>query len=222
MSFHSRLASLIEETESESDKADEFEYIRKMVAEQEVQSIVNQLHQHLASHNYDACQPLLSRAKHQLLQLQALIPNERIPARVLKLARDTLELGALVSIRLKDAESFTRYFQQLQPFYSIPEQVLPRTSNNASKITGLYLLLLLSSGDYAGFHTQLERLAMGGVKLEDDECIQYPIRLEQALMEGSYDRVWSRTMGEAVPSEEFKVFSEVCFTRYNQCSRRFH
>jgi len=212
----------MEEAGPESNGTEAFEYIRKMVAEQEVQSIVNQLHQHLASHSYDACQPLLSRAKHQLLQLHALIPNEQIPARILKLARDTLELGALVSIRLKDAESFIRYFQQLQPFYSIPEQVLPRTGNNASKITGLYLLLLLSSGDYAGFHTQLERLAMGGVKLEDDECIQYPIRLEQALMEGSYDRVWSRTMGEAVPSEEFKVFSEVCLTRYNQCSRRFH
>jgi len=213
---------LTEETEPDSERAENFDHLAKMAAEQELQGIVNQLRQHLSSHNYDACQPLLSRAKHQLLQLQALIPNEHLPARVLKLARDTLELGALVSIRLKDAESFTRYFQQLQPFYSIPEQVLPRTGNNASKITGLYLLLLLSSGDYAGFHTQLERLAMGGVKLEDDECIQYPIRLEQALMEGSYDRVWSRTMGEAVPSEEFRVFSEVCFTQYNQCSRRFH
>ena len=50
----------------------------------------------------------------------------------------------------------------------------------------------------------------GTVKaLEDDEFIQYPVRLEQALMEGSYDRVWGETKGERVPSEEFGIFSEV-------------
>lgn len=104
---------------------------------------------------------------------------------------------------------------------------------------GLYLLLLLSQGDYAGFHTLLEGLEVaarglavegedgsgsgdakmkgvgdeeGAAKanpLEDDEFIQYPIRLEQALMEGSYDRVWGETKDERVPSEEYKVFSKV-------------
>jgi 26S proteasome regulatory subunit N12 len=39
--------------------------------------------------------------------------------------------------------------------------------------------------------------------------VQYPVRLEQALMEGSYDKVWGETKGERVPSEEFGVFSEV-------------
>ena len=50
----------------------------------------------------------------------------------------------------------------------------------------------------------------GGVA--DDDFIQYPVRLEQALMEGSYDRVWGETKGERVPGEEFEVFSEVCDT----------
>lgn len=50
-----------------------------------------------------------------------------------------------------------------------------------------------------------------------DEFIQYPVRLEQALMEGSYDRVWGETKGERVPSEEFGVFSEVCSSR-SQCT----
>ncbi|KAG9711457.1 hypothetical protein KCU75_g25068, partial [Aureobasidium melanogenum] len=83
---------------------------------------------------------------------------------------------------------------------------------NQSKITGLYLLLLLSQGDYAGFHTVIEGLEMafgGRKRLDDDAFIQYPMRLEQALMEGSYDRVWGETKGERVPSPEFAVFSEV-------------
>jgi len=134
--------------------------------------------------------------------------------------RQYLELGALLSIRLQDPEGFTRYFQQLQPFYALPNAVLPKDGgvSQASKITGLYLLLLLSDGDYAGFHTCLEGLEVaagmevsgrGRKGLEDDVFIQYPIRLEQALMEGSYDRVWGETKSERVPSEEFGLFSEV-------------
>jgi 26S proteasome regulatory subunit N12 len=74
------------------------------------------------------------------------------------------------------------------------------------------LLLLLSVGDYGGFHTLLEGLENseeGKEAVEKDEFVRYPVRLEQALMEGSYDKVWSEMKGERVPSEEFAVFSEV-------------
>jgi hypothetical protein len=76
----------------------------------------------------------------------------------------------------------------------------------------LYLLLLLSVGDYAGFHTLLEGLENseeGKEAVEKDEFVRYPVRLEQALMEGSYDKVWSEMKSERVPSEEFAIFSEV-------------
>ncbi len=81
-------------------------------------------------------------------------------------------------------------------------------------MTGLYLLLLLTKGDYAGFHTVLEGLEVetGGRKgagLEADKFIGYPVKLERWLMEGSYDRVWGATKREGVPGEEFGVFSEV-------------
>jgi hypothetical protein len=189
------------------------------MAEHELQELLKQLHQSLNSHKYQAPTSLLSRAKVALLHMNALIPSSSTPRQHLLLARETLELGALISIRLKDPTSFTRYFQQLQPFYSLPESQLSKDGGNASKITGLYLLLLLSDGDYAGFHTLLETLEVaaaqareqgrGGKGLEDDVFIQYPIRLEQALMEGSYDRVWGETKSERVPSEEFGMFSEV-------------
>lgn len=184
------------------------------MAENELRDLLKQLHQTLQAHKYQQSTALLSRAKVALLHLNALIPTENTPRPHLQLARETLELGALSSIRLKDPTSFTRYFQQLQPFYSLPESVLSKEGSNSSKITGLYLLLLLSDGDYAGFHTLLETLEVaaaqaGGRGLEEDVFIQYPIRLEQALMEGSYDRVWGETKSERVPSEEFGMFSEV-------------
>ncbi|KAL8812180.1 MAG: hypothetical protein Q9200_001220 [Gallowayella weberi] len=160
---------------------------------------------------------LLSSAKRELLNLNALIPTPTTSPQVLLLARQTLETGALLSIRLQQPDAFTRYYQQLLPFYEFPDSSY-QTSNShlksqRSKVTGLYLLLLLTKGDYAGFHTVLEGLeveqAGKGKGLEGDEFISYPIKLERWLMEGSYDRVWGATKRDGVPSDEFGVFTEV-------------
>lgn len=184
------------------------------MAEHELQKTISQLH---SSHNLSNASSLLSRAKLSLLKLNALVPTNSTSTQHLLLARETLELGALTSIRQKDPEAFTRYFKQLQPFYSLSAERWGSgdKGGNQSKVTGLYLLLLLSQGDYAGFHTVIESLEMayaGKKRLDEDAFIQYPMRLEQALMEGSYDRVWGETKGERVPSEEFGVFSEVWHT----------
>jgi len=186
------------------------------MAEAELQNLLRQIHQSLSSHKYQASTSLLGRAKVALLHLNALIPSPHTPKQHLILARETLELGALVSIRQNNEqspESFTRYFQQLQPFYSLSAAQLPKEGSQQSKVTGLYLLLLLSASDYSGFHIMLETLEMAarqaGVGLEDDAFIQYPVRLEQALMEGSYDRVWQETKGNKMPGEEYGIFSGV-------------
>ncbi|KAL8673545.1 MAG: hypothetical protein Q9168_002034 [Polycauliona sp. 1 TL-2023] len=160
---------------------------------------------------------LLSSAKRELLTLNALVPRPTTPSPILLLARQTLETGALLSIRLQQPDAFTRYYQQLLPFYEIPDSSYQTSTNKLksqrSKVTGLYLLLLLTKGDYAGFHTVLEGLeveqAGRGKGLEGDEFISYPVKLERWLMEGSYDRVWAVTKRDGVPSEEFGVFSEV-------------
>jgi len=198
------------------------------MSEKELQNTLSQL-QSISNHNLQNASSLLSRAKIQLLQLNALVPTPQTSPAHLALARDVLETGALLSIRQKDPEAFTRYFLQLQPFYSLDSSrwsgapsagrtIRSGTSSsdasrgNQSKVTGLYLLLLLSQGDYAGFHTVIEGLESQyghKSKLDEDKFILYPLRLEQALMEGSYDRVWGETKGERVPSEEFGVFSEV-------------
>ncbi|KAK3617481.1 regulatory particle non-ATPase [Elasticomyces elasticus] len=180
------------------------------MAEHELYHIIHQLEK---PHNLQQAPQLLSKAKLGLLHIQALVPSSDTTPQHLHIATSVLEHGALLSIRLKDTEAFTRYYQQLQPFYSLPHDRWQRDKrpSNQSKVTGLYLLLLLSVGDYAGFHTVLEGLEMssGKKQIEKDELIQYPVRLEQALMEGSYDKVWGETKGERVPSAEFAVFSEV-------------
>jgi 26S proteasome regulatory subunit N12 len=157
----------------------------------------------------------LSRAKLALLQHNALIPSASVPPKTLVAARSILETGALLSIRAHDPESFVRYYNQLLPFYDFASSTSQHhypASKDRSKITGLYLLLLLSQGDYAGFHTVLEGLVMvegRDAEVEEDEFIRYPVELERSLMEGSYDQVWRKTKGEGVPGEEFALFSNV-------------
>ena len=63
-------------------------------------------------------------------------------------------------------------------------------------MTRLDLLLLLTSRDYAGFHTVLEGLEVdmkGG--LEGNRYIGYLVKLERWLMEGNYNRVWGDEEG---------------------------
>lgn len=182
------------------------------MAENDVKQILSTLTSIKSASDLQKAPQLLSRAKLSLLKLNALVPSSEMNPKHLPLSLAVLEAGALISIRLRDTDSFTRYFQQLQPFYAIPESIKERhgvKGGQEGKVTGLYLLLLLSVGDYAGFHTVLEGLGVSGSGIERDEFVQYPVRLEQALMEGSYDKVWGETKGERVPSEEFAVFSEV-------------
>lgn len=186
--------------------------------------LISELHSALNRKDLDTATNLLSRAKRSLLQHNALIPNPSLSPELAALAREVLELGALASIRLTDAPTFTRYYQQLQPFYDLERDAgapgeksgqpnVDLRSSQRSKITGLYLLLLLSMGDSTGFHTVLEGLveeaSLKGMSVEDDPNIKYPVELERSLMEGSYDRVWRETKSERVPSEDFGLFSNV-------------
>ncbi|GAB1213716.1 hypothetical protein ATERTT37_002866 [Aspergillus terreus] len=184
----------------------------------DLRTLVSELHNALNKNQLDATNDILSRAKRALLLQNALIPTPSTSPELIAIAREVLELGALAAIRQTDAPTFTRYYQQLQPFYD-----LERDSTNAgkvdfrtsqrSKITGLYLLLLLSMGDSTSFHTVLEGLveeaSLKGKSVEDDSFIKYPVDLERNLMEGSYDKVWRETNSERVPSGEFALFSSV-------------
>lgn len=185
------------------------------MADRELQQLLTQLKSQSSSLSWDAASSLLSKAKLLLLKLSALSPSAPPQAQpILALARETYEQGALYSIRARNPDAFTRYVTQLAPFYELPANVLPPNLAERNKVTGLYLLLLLTQGRYAEFHSELESLSTregggGSVDVEGDRFLGYPIRLERWLMEGSYDRVWKAMKSREVPSEEYAVFSEV-------------
>lgn len=184
------------------------------MAERALTQVLGQL-KHSPSMSYDEANKLLSKAKLALLRLNALTPSPALSTELLAAARETYEQGALFAIRARNPDAFTRYVQQLQPFYELPAARLPPNLPERNKVTGLGLLLLLTQGRYAEFHSELESLANreGGVTagdVEGDRYLGYPIRLERWLMEGSYDRVWKAMKSSEVPCDEYSVFSEVC------------
>lgn len=184
------------------------------MAERTLQQILQTLKSNPSQPYADAAAQL-SRAKLLLLQLHALTPSPTVPASHIQLARETYEQGALASIRARDPEAFGRYVALLRPFYELSprtdsgETIIDMSERN--RVTGLYLLLLLTQGRYAEFHSELEQLANreGGNDVEHDRFLGYPVRLERWLMEGSYDRVWRAMQSREVPCEEYGVFSEV-------------
>ncbi|KAI1454615.1 SAC3/GANP/Nin1/mts3/eIF-3 p25 family-domain-containing protein [Annulohypoxylon moriforme] len=188
------------------------------MADRTLQQILTQLRSN-PDLSYGEANTLLSKAKILLLTLKAATPSPAAasPAH-LALARDIYEQGALFSIRAKNSDAFTRYVSQLQPFYELSNSVIPSTPANdaeRNKVTGLYLLLLLTQGNYALFHSELETLGTrakeggGAGEIEGDRFLGYPIKLERWLMEGSYDRVWKAMKSREVPSQEYSVFSEI-------------
>lgn len=202
-----------------------------MASAQELQSLISQVQQALEKKQLDAANSLLSQIKRQLLLLNTLIPTSSTPPELIPLAREALELGALTAINQQDADGFRRYYQQLQPFYDMERHQATSDDTSSmninlgqsqrSRITGLYLLLLLSVGDNTTFHTVLEGLIVEAAlcqrDVEDDPYIKYPVELERSLMEGSYDKVWRDTKSERVPAPEFGLFSSVsCAGRPNQ------
>ncbi|KND90900.1 26S proteasome regulatory subunit RPN12 [Tolypocladium ophioglossoides CBS 100239] len=183
------------------------------MADRNLSQILAQL-KHSPSMSYLEANTLLSKAKLALLKLNALTPTPSAPSDLLTLARETYEQGALFAIRARNPDAFTRYVQQLQPFYELPSARLAPNFPERNKVTGLSLLLLLTQGRYAEFHSELESLANrdgGGSAgdVEGDRYLGYPIKLERWLMEGSYDRVWKAMKSSEVPCDEYSVFSEI-------------
>src|SRR5690606_2454988 len=86
------------------------------MADKNLVAAATQLRTAFVSRDFKKATSLVSNLKLLLLERDALLPNPTTPKNTLQIAREVLEIAALVSIHLEDAVSFTRYFNQLQPF----------------------------------------------------------------------------------------------------------
>ena len=119
------------------------------------------------------------------------------------------ELGVLLSIQLRDLKAFQRNIAQLRPYYADYASLLPPSPRQAD-LTGLHLLYLLSQNLLADFHSELELLhyhsthaAPSSPPILSSPQVQYPIQLEQYLMEGCYHKLFSKQSPPPLPHAQF-------------------
>jgi 26S proteasome regulatory subunit N12 len=113
----------------------------------------------------------------------------------LLLARETLEIGVLVSILGADAAAFERYMTQLKPFYQDYADALPK-SQKQEAAQGLMLLHLLSSDRIGEFHTELEVIPAAA---HGSEYIAKAMELERHMMDGNYRKILDANAVASVP-----------------------
>ncbi|KAJ1770966.1 regulatory particle non-ATPase [Coemansia sp. RSA 1813] len=121
------------------------------------------------------------------------------------LKRGILELGAELSIKTGDIAAFERYLAQLEPYYFGSFKNKLSESKVMYPLIGLNLLRMLSDNLIADFHSALERIDLD--QLQNNPFIVHPVKLEQALMEGSYKKVWQAR--SEVPTPEYLFFMDL-------------
>jgi len=135
------------------------------------------------------CQDLLNELKLLLIRFQLVPPFTGNPATIntqLHLARETLELAVLLSMKQEDYKSFERRFAQLKPYYTDYRHLMHVESERRLLLTGLNLLGLLAHNRIAEFHTELELIPL---QERENFHISYIMELEQKMMEGAYSKV---------------------------------
>ena len=131
--------------------------------------------------------------------------GEQVDPRPLVIARDALEIGAFWSIETDQMGQFEHYMAQLKAYYFDYETFLNSKELGSvymHTLLGLNLMFLLSESRLAEFHAELERLPPD--EIEGNVYISYPVKLEQNLMEGSYQKIFM--LRENVPDPHYAFF----------------
>jgi len=129
---------------------------------------------------------------------------ERMAPAALAEEREIYEYAVLLSAQSEDKSTeFERHMALLMPYYFDFGALLP-PSENRFPILGLNLLRLLAQNRIADFHSQLETMSPEALA---SEPVQFPVRLEQNMMEGSYTKVLE--MRQNLPLKSYAVFMEM-------------
>lgn len=162
------------------------------------QTLMNNLTQAYTQKVWAQVQPLLSQALLQLAQ-SALSMDSTIEAQ----AQIIYQIGAFTAVASKDQAAFDRFMSLLFPVFFEPSRKAVLESE-AHVLLGLYLLSLLVRNQLAEFHVTLERInAAPGID-GSNSYIQFPVQLQQCLVEGTYHRVVLAR--QQVPSPDYAWF----------------
>jgi len=155
---------------------------------------------------YDKVGPMLDEMKKVLTVVSAsFLPlGSDTDNKCLLVTREVMEIGAQYSVHLKDVPAFERYMARLKTYYWDYADSLP-VSAKKYELLGLNLLCLLSQNRTSDFHTELELLPAQAIL--DNAYISCPVRLEQFIMEGKYNKI--KDIKAELPSKWYKYFIEI-------------
>jgi len=154
----------------------------------------------VSSNNSAAASELLGALKIEIATTPA---DQRMTPVALHDERAVYECAVLLSVQVNDTAEFERHMALLTPYYTDFGSML-EPSENHFPILGLNLLRLLAQNRIADFHTQLETITDDALT---SPAVQFPVLLEQNMMEGSYTKVLE--MKENLPRPDFSVFMEM-------------
>lgn len=162
-----------------------------------LETLTNQLKVAFESKDYNKVEELITPIKVLLIQTDLLLPNfkklklnnDENYANDLIISRSILEIGALTFINLSKFDKFQQLINSLKVYYFDNNISSLNESSKKTKLLSLYLLLLLSNGDFVQFYTELEFYTFKLKNIESDIFLKYPITLANWLLEGYYDKV---------------------------------
>ncbi|KAI6203193.1 26S proteasome non-ATPase regulatory subunit 8 [Aphelenchoides besseyi] len=115
--------------------------------------------------------------------------------------KDYFEINALYNVMRSDMLGFEEAIADVHSFYACQKQ----ESTNKYLMFGLHLMYLIASNKLSDFHMLLEQIDQS--VQHKNPYISMPVKLEQSLMEGAYNKV---TLNEkAIPSPYYAPFIRV-------------
>jgi len=159
--------------------------------------------------NIDAVEKTIHQLKTELATIGVLAsaPDSPQALELIQIQRDMAEISAQVFCLKKDMEGFKRAIGQLKSLYGTISLLDKTVGESASKyhMLGLDLMCLLAQNNLSSFHMELERIATK-VALENP-YIAFPVKLEQALMEGAYNKIFLSKSN--LPSPYYGFFMDI-------------
>ncbi|TKR78163.1 hypothetical protein L596_019017 [Steinernema carpocapsae] len=152
-----------------------------------------------ASRNIKTVGELIEQIKQCLgdFDLLSKIKNETLAV----IHRDVFEIDALYAVVRSDLDAFENAISVVHSFYESQKD----NSVNKYLMIGLDLMYLLASNNLSGFHMLLEQIDQN--VQQSNPFIQTPVKLEQSLMEGAYNKVVLTE--KTIPSPYYAVFIRI-------------
>jgi len=160
-----------------------------------------------APKDFEKMKRLIEQLKEEFLMANtAFMPvksEEKNQQENIVIQRDVLETSALLAVEMKDIPALERAIAEVKHYYNEIAGMRKEFDESPQKymMLGLNLMNLLAQNKLADFHMELELLPKQ--LLTQNIYISHPVKLEQYLMEGTYNKIFLSKANVPAPAYVF-------------------